>query len=66
MAHFRPGSQTPELLAERRVLARRLLEQGLTRAQVCAQLSCSPSFVRKVAAELRAEGSTGSPPDPAP
>ena len=48
MAHYSPGSQTRALLQEKERLAERLLKQGLTVAQVCTQLRCSPHFVRQV------------------
>lgn len=54
MAHFRPRSQSRELMAEKREIAHQLLARGLTVAQITAQLSCSPAFVRKARRDLRA------------
>lgn len=48
MAHFAPGSQSRELMAEKERLAVRLLDQGLTVTQISRQIRCSPHFVRQV------------------
>ena len=48
MAHFAPGSQSHAVLQEKQRIAERLLRQGLTVSQICAQLRCSPHFVRQV------------------
>ena len=47
MTHYAPGSQSRSLMREKQALARRLLAQGLTVQQICQQLRCSPSFVRR-------------------
>jgi DNA-binding CsgD family transcriptional regulator len=56
MAHFAPGSQTRALLEEKERIAERLLKQGLTVAQICAQLRCSPHFVRQIRQRVPAGG----------
>lgn len=56
MAHFAPGSQTRALLEEKERIAERLLKQGLTVAQICAQLRCSPHFVRQIRQRVPAAG----------
>jgi hypothetical protein len=52
-------------MAEKRMLARRLLAQGLTVRQIAAQLRYSPIFVRRVREEnetsRRREGLAASP-----
>ena len=54
MAHFAPGSQSRELMAEKERIAARLLTQGLTVTQISRQIRCSPHFVRQVRSKLAA------------
>lgn len=59
MSWYSPGSQSRVVLEEKQQLAARLLNQGLTVTQICAQLRCSPQFVRRVrsqGSELRSQG----------
>lgn len=48
MARLAPQSQTHELMKQKEDIARRLLAQGLTVAQICGQLRCSPTFVKRI------------------
>jgi hypothetical protein len=55
-------------MAEKRELARRLLAQGLTTKQICAQLRCSVNFVHAVRKEIEGEAARGDaePPGASP
>ena|SRR5690349_12602177 len=47
------GRRMPrKLYEEKERLARRLIEQGLSTAQICTQLAVSPSFLRRVRREI--------------
>jgi DNA-binding CsgD family transcriptional regulator len=39
-------------MAQKEVIAARLLEKGLTTSQVAMQLRCSPNFVRRIRSSL--------------
>jgi DNA-binding NarL/FixJ family response regulator len=52
MARYTPGSQSRAVMAQKEVIAARLLGQGLTTSQVAVQLRCSPNFVRRVRSSL--------------
>jgi DNA-binding NarL/FixJ family response regulator len=47
-------------LAQKEQLAMRLLGQGLTVTQICAQLRCSPYFVRQARAKLAESKTTAA------
>jgi DNA-binding CsgD family transcriptional regulator len=51
MTRYSPRSQNRGLLHEKELVARRLLSQGLTVAQIAGQLRCSPQFVRRIRTE---------------
>lgn len=51
MARLAPQSQTRDLMKQKEDIARRLLAQGLTIGQICGQLRCSPTFVKRVRRE---------------
>ena len=52
MARYTPGSQSRAVMAQKEVIAARLLEKGLTTSQVAVQLRCSPNFVRRIRSSL--------------
>lgn len=56
MARFAPGSQSRELMQQKRQVARTLLQRGLSIQQVTRQLRCSPYLVREVKCEMQAKG----------
>ncbi len=58
MTHYAPGSQSQQVMAEKRRLAVTLLERGLTVTQVSRQLRCSTHFVRRARNEAAGETST--------
>jgi hypothetical protein len=53
MAHFAPGSQSRQLMAEKEEVCRRLLARGLSVTQISQQVRCSPHFVRRVRAQAQ-------------
>lgn len=48
MPRYAPQSQTDTVMREKEALARRLLAQGLTVTQICAQLRYNRQFVKQV------------------
>ena len=52
MAHFAPGSQSRELMAQKEHVVRMLLARGLTVTQISQQTRCSPHFIRRVRAAM--------------
>jgi DNA-binding NarL/FixJ family response regulator len=52
-------------MAQKRELARRLLAQGLSTKQVCAQLRCSVNFVHAVRKEIEGEAAPADGERPA-
>ena len=57
MAHFAPGSQSRQVMAQKEEICARLLAQGLSVSQIAQQLRCSTHFVRRV----RERAGTGRP-----
>lgn len=49
------GSQSDELMQQKREIARRLIAQGLATRQIQIQLNCSPGFVRQVRRQMAQE-----------
>lgn len=47
-------------MAQKEMIARQLLNRGLTTTQIAAQLRCSPAFVRRVRACGEVEQEKGS------
>ena len=60
MARYLPGSQSRATMAQKEMIARQLLNRGLTTTQIAAQLRCSPAFVRRVRACGEVEQEKGS------